>query len=263
MLKPEDLIGTWEMVEYYLEKDGKRVYPLGTGCKGYLMGTDELGRDIFTRIVHGGKKTMTIGAVAVIISAVIAIIVGCLSGYFGGWVDMLLMRVTEVFGAIPFLPFALILSAILAGTNISEDTRIFMIMVILGLLSWTGLARMIRGQVLAEREKEFVIAAKAMGVKESRIAFKHILPNILPQYIVYLSTGVASMIIMVSGFAFLGLGFTAGTPEWGAMLNEARKSLYAHPELLVYPGVCIAATAAAFNLFGEALRDVLERGEAR
>lgn len=117
------------------------------GCKGYMMGTDNLGRDILTRIVHGGKQTMTIGAVAVIISAVIAIIVGCISGYFGGWVDMLLMRVTEIFGAIPFLPFALILSAILAGSNIPENTRIFMIMVILGLLSWTGLARMIRGRL--------------------------------------------------------------------------------------------------------------------
>ncbi len=149
------------------------------GCKGYLFGTDEMGRDVFNRIMHGGKMTMTIGAVAVIISTVIAILVGCLSGYFGGWVDMLLMRVTEIFSAIPFLPFALILSAVLAGSNLSENSRIFMIMVILGLLSWTGLARMVRGQVLAEREKEFVTAAKAMGVKEGKIAFKHILPNVI------------------------------------------------------------------------------------
>lgn len=163
------------------------------GLKGYLFGTDNFGRDMFRRIMHGGKMTMTIGAVSVIISTVIGILVGCLSGYFGGWVDMLFMRITEVFSSIPFLPFALILSAVLAGSNLTENARILMIMTILGLLSWTGLARMVRGQVLAEREKEFVVAAKAMGVRESKIAFRHILPNIISVILVSITLNFAGI----------------------------------------------------------------------
>ena len=230
------------------------------GCKGYFMGTDELGRDIFTRIVHGGKKTMTIGAVAVIISAVIAIIVGCLSGYFGGWVDMLLMRVTEVFGAIPFLPFALILSAILAGTNISEDTRIFMIMVILGLLSWTGLARMIRGQVLAEREKEFVIAAKAMGVKESRIAFKHILPNVISVILVSLTLDFAGCMLTESSLSYLGFGVKLPQPTWGNMLNGCNNELVIGTFWWrwLFPALFLLITTICINIVGDSLRDVLD-----
>ena len=230
------------------------------GCKGYLMGTDELGRDIFTRIVHGGQKTMTIGAVAVIISAVIAIIVGCLSGYFGGWVDMLLMRVTEVFGAIPFLPFALILSAILAGTNISEDTRIFMIMVILGLLSWTGLARMIRGQVLAEREKEFVIAAKAMGVKESRIAFKHILPNVISVILVSLTLDFAGCMLTESSLSYLGFGVKLPRPTWGNMLNGCNNEVVIGTFWWrwLFPALFLLITTICINIVGDSLRDVLD-----
>ncbi len=230
------------------------------GCKGYLMGTDELGRDIFTRIVHGGKKTMTIGAVAVIISAVIAIIVGCLSGYFGGWVDMLLMRVTEVFGAIPFLPFALILSAILAGTNISEDTRIFMIMVILGLLSWTGLARMIRGQVLAEREKEFVIAAKAMGIKENRIAFRHILPNVISVILVSLTLDFAGCMLTESSLSYLGFGVKLPQPTWGNMLNGCNNELVIGSFWWrwLFPALFLLITTICINIVGDSLRDVLD-----
>ena len=221
---------------------------------------NELGRDILTRIVHGGKKTMTIGAVAVIISAVIAIIVGCISGYFGGWVDMLLMRVTEVFGAIPFLPFALILSAILAGTNISEDTRIFMIMVILGLLSWTGLARMIRGQVLAEREKEFVIAAKAMGVKESRIAFKHILPNVISVILVSLTLDFAGCMLTESSLSYLGFGVKLPQPTWGNMLNGCNNELVIGTFWWrwLFPALFLLITTICINIVGDSLRDVLD-----
>ena len=163
-------IFTGALQTYLSSGEGKLVK--SAGLKGYLMGTDGRGRDVFARIAHGGKMTMTIGAVAVIVSSLIAIIVGCLSGYFGGWLDTLLMRITEIFSSIPFLPFAMLLSQIIKNYNVSERMRIFIIMLILGALSWTGLARMIRGQVLAEREKEFVTAARAMGVREGKIAFK-------------------------------------------------------------------------------------------
>ena len=149
------------------------------GLKGYLFGTDTRGADIFQRIINGGKMTMTIGAIAVIISSIIGIVVGCIAGYFGGKVDILLMRVAEIFNAIPFLPFAMILSAVMGRMTLTENTRIFIIMVILGVLTWSGLARLVRGQVLVVRESEYVTAAKAMGVKENVIAFKHILPNVM------------------------------------------------------------------------------------
>ena len=230
------------------------------GCKGYLFGTDEMGRDVFNRIMHGGKMTMTIGAVAVIISTIIAILVGCLSGYFGGWVDMLLMRVTEIFSAIPFLPFALILSAVLAGSNLSENSRIFMIMVILGLLSWTGLARMVRGQVLAEREKEFVTAAKAMGVKEGKIAFKHILPNVISVILVSVTLDFAGCMLTESSLSYLGFGVKLPRPTWGNMLDGCNNELVIGTLWWrwLFPAIFLLITTIAINIIGDTLRDVLD-----
>lgn len=242
----------------YVVKDGKIVAKWG--CKGYLMGTDNLGRDVFTRIIHGGKMTMTIGAVAVIISTVIAIVVGCLSGYFGGWVDMLLMRVTEIFAAVPFLPFALILSAILAGSSLTEDTRIFLIMCILGLLSWTGLAHMIRGQVLAEREKEFVIAAKAMGVKEGRIAFKHILPNVISVILVSVTLDFAGCMLTESSLSYLGFGVKLPRPTWGNMLDGCNNEIVISKFWWrwLFPALFLLITTIAINIIGDTLRDVMD-----
>lgn len=230
------------------------------GCKGYLFGTDEMGRDVFNRIMHGGKMTMTIGAVAVIISTVIAILIGCISGYFGGWVDMLLMRITEIFSAIPFLPFALILSAVLAGSNLSEDSRIFMIMVILGLLSWTGLARMIRGQVLAEREKEFVTAAKAMGVREGKIAFKHILPNVISVILVSVTLDFAGCMLTESSLSYLGFGVKLPRPTWGNMLDGCNNELVIGTLWWrwLFPALFLLITTIAINIIGDALRDILD-----
>ena len=230
------------------------------GCKGYLFGTDDMGRSIFSRIMHGGKMTMTIGAVAVIISTIIAIIIGCLSGYFGGWVDMILMRITEIFSAIPFLPFALILSAVLAGSGIAENTRIFMIMVILGLLSWTGLARMIRGQVLAEREKEFVTAAKAMGVKEGKIAFKHILPNVISIILVSVTLDFAGCMLTESSLSYLGFGVKLPRPTWGNMLDGCNNELVIGTLWWrwLFPALFLLITTIAINIIGDALRDVMD-----
>ena len=198
---------------YLVNEDGELTDK--AGFSGYVMGTDNRGRDILTRIVHGGKMTMTIGAVAVIVSTIIAIIIGCLSGYFGGWVDMLLMRITEIFSSLPFLPFAMMLSYVIRTMPIGETTRIFIIMVMLGLLSWTGLARMIRAQVLAEREKEFVLAAQSMGVKEKRIAFLHILPNVISVILVNVTLNFASCMLTESSLSYLGFGVQQPQPTWG------------------------------------------------
>lgn len=230
------------------------------GFKGYLMGTDGKGRDILTRIVHGGKMTMTIGAVAVIVSTIIAIIVGCLSGYFGGWVDMLLMRVTEIFSSLPFLPFAMMLSYVIRTMPIEETERIFIIMIMLGLLSWTGLARMIRAQVLAEREKEFVLAAKSMGVKESRIAFKHILPNVISIILVNITLDFASCMLTESSLSYLGFGVQQPQPTWGNMLYGANNSIVIQNYWWqwVFPALFLATATISINIIGDALRDVLD-----
>ncbi len=236
-----------------------------SGFKGYLMGTDSNGRDIFTRIIHGGKMTMTIGAVAVIVSTIISIIVGCISGYFGGWVDMLLMRVTEIFSSIPFLPFAMMLSYIIRTMPIGETARIFIIMVMLGLLSWTGLARMIRGQVLAEREKEFVIAAQSMGVKESRIAFKHILPNVVSIILVNVTLNFAGCMLTESSLSYLGFGVQQPQPTWGNMLYGANNSLVIQNYWWqwVFPSIALSLATISINVIGDTLRDVLDPKSSR
>ena len=243
---------------YLLNEEGEVTYK--TGFKGYLLGTDNMGRDILTRIVHGGKMTMTIGAVAVIVSSVIAIIVGCLSGYFGGWVDLLLMRVTEIFSSIPFLPFAMMLSYVIRTMPITETTRIFIIMIILGLLSWTGLARMIRGQVLAEREKEFVIAAQSMGVKEGRIAFKHILPNVISIILVNMTLDFAGCLLTESSLSYLGFGVQQPQPTWGNMLYGANNSIVIQNYWWqwVFPSIFLSIATISINIIGDTLRDVLD-----
>lgn len=260
---PEDMegvsavyVGTFQ--NYAVDEDGKIVEKWG--LKGYLMGTDGYGRDIWTRIVNGGRLTMTVGAIAVIISSIIGIIVGCLSGYFGGWVDMLLMRVAEVVSAIPFLPFALILSLIVATMGLKEMTRIILIMVILGVLSWTGLARLVRGQVLAEREKEFVIAAKAMGVPERKIAFKHILPNVISIIIVSMTLDFASCMLTESSLSYLGFGVALPRPTWGNMLNGSSNSIVIQNYWWqwLFPAVFLMITTICINIIGDALRDVMD-----
>ena len=230
------------------------------GFKGYLFGTDNRGRDVLTRIVHGGKMTMTIGAVAVIVSTLIAIIIGCISGYFGGWVDLLLMRVTEICSSIPFLPFAMMLSYVIRTQPIDETTRIFIIMVMLGLLSWPGLARMIRAQVLAEREKEFVIAAQSMGVKENRIAFKHILPNVISIILVNVTLDFAGCMLTESSLSYLGFGVQQPQPTWGNMLYGANNSLVIQNYWWqwVFPAIFLAIATISINIIGDTLRDVLD-----
>jgi len=230
------------------------------GLKGYLFGTDGYGADIFQRIIQGGKMTMTIGAVAVIISTIIGIVVGCLSGYFGGTVDIVLMRIAEVFAAIPFLPFALILSAVMAQMDISENKKIFILMCILGVLTWTGLARMVRGQVLVARENEYVTAAKAMGVKEGRIAFRHILPNIVSIIFVTLTLDFATCMLTESSLSYLGFGVTYPRPTWGNMLSGSNNStiIKNYWWQWVFTSIFLAVTCICINIVGDTLRDVMD-----
>lgn len=243
---------------YTADEDGSLLQKWGNS--GYLFGTDKNGADIFQRIVNGSKMTMTIGGVAVIISTIIGIIIGCISGYFGGKVDIALMRVTEVFAAIPFLPFAMILSSIMGHMPWSENTKIFLLMCILGFLSWTGLARLVRGQVLVARENEYVTAAKSMGVKESKIAFKHILPNVISIIIVTLTLDFATCMLTESSLSYLGFGVTPPRPTWGNMLNGANNMTVMNNYWWqwLFTALFLAVTTICINIIGDALRDVMD-----
>ncbi|MBR5579183.1 MAG: ABC transporter permease subunit [Lachnospiraceae bacterium] len=229
------------------------------GLKGYLFGTDDMGRDLLNRIANGGRVTMTVGAIAVIISLIIGIVLGGLAGYFGGWIDMLIMRVAEVVGGLPFLPFAMILSAII-GTRISVEQRMYLIMVVLGVLSWPGTCRLIRAQILSQREQEFVIAAKAMGVKEGAIVFRHILPNVLSMILVTATLDFATCMLTESTLSYLGFGISAPTPTWGNMLTSANNSVVIQQFWWrwVFPATIFGICTVCINLIGDALRSAFD-----
>ncbi|HZJ87715.1 MAG TPA: ABC transporter permease subunit [Sphaerochaeta sp.] len=229
------------------------------GLKGYMMGTDQYGRDLFSRLLSGGRVTLTIGAIAVIISGIIGIIVGSFSGYYGGKTDMLLMRLAEVVNAIPFLPLAMILSAII-GSRISETGRIAMIMVILGLLSWPSLARLVRGQILAAREQEFVTAAKAMGITEAKIIFKHILPNVITVVLVNLTLSFALCMLYESSLSYLGFGVNEPNATWGNMLYGCNDStvMANYWWRWVFPSIALSLCTVSINMAGDGMRDAID-----
>ncbi|MBR6657902.1 MAG: ABC transporter permease subunit [Oscillospiraceae bacterium] len=229
------------------------------GLKGYAFGTDNLGRDILTRLVNAGQVTMTVGAIAVVISLVIGIILGGIAGYFGGWTDMIVMRIAEVIGGLPFIPFAMILSAII-GTRISVEQRMYLIMVVLGILSWPGTCRLIRAQILSQREQEYVTAAQAMGVREGTIVFKHILPNVLSLILVSATLDFATCMLTESTLSYLGFGIAPPTPTWGNMLNGANNSVVIQQYWWrwVFTAAIFGVCTICINLVGDALRDAVD-----
>ncbi len=241
---------------YAITEDGSVK---GWGLKGYLMGTDNMGRDVFRRMIVGGRMTMTVGAIAVIISTLIGVLVGGISGYKGGKLDNLLMRLTEIVSSVPFLPFCIILSSIL-GNSINETQRIILIMFILGLLSWPGIARLVRGSVLAEREQEFVTAAKALGVKEFGIIFRHILPNIITVIIVNATLDFATCMLTESSLSFIGFGVSEPNATWGNMLNGAQNGqvIENYWWRWVFPSLALGICTISINCVGDGLRDAID-----
>ena len=201
---------------------------------------------------------MTIGAISVVISTIIGIIIGGVSGFFGGWVDILLQRITEIVASLPFLPMAMILTSII-GNSMSENARIVLMMAVLGFLSWPSLARLVRAQVLAEREKEFVTAANAMGVKKSSIVFKHIIPNVISVIIVSATLDFASCMLTESTLSFLGFGVKLPRPTWGNMLNGCVNSVVIKTYWWrwVFPAIMLSICVICINMVGDGLRDAI------
>lgn len=220
-------------------------------CAEYPLGADGLGRCELSRLLYGARYSLGISFPVLLILAVLGLVIGTLSACGGEVLDHILTFICDVFISFPQLVIAIAIIGIL-GVGVRS------IIIAIVAAMWAWFARMVRSYAILEMGKDYILAARLAGCGIWKLIFQHLIPNILPQFLVYLSTGVASSIIMVSGFAFLGLGLSPETPEWGAMLNSARGTLFSHPEMLVYPGLCILIAAAGFNLFGEALRDIME-----
>lgn len=232
------------------------------GLDGFRFGSDDQGRDIFTRLIHGGKMTMIISLISTVIQIGLGVIIGMVSGFVGGKVDNVLMRFSEIIASFPFYPMLISLSALLPP-GASQEERITMIMILLGLLGWTGLARLVRGQILAERERDYITAARALGVKSWSIMIKHILPNILSIVIVNATIGYAGNLLTESGLSFLGFGVQEPTPSWGNMLTAAQSSdvLNTYWWRWVFPALAVFLTSFSVNLIGDALRDAIDPRE--
>jgi len=217
----------------------------------HWLGTDALGRDVLSRMIYGSWSSIQVGFIAVGISILIGILVGAVAGYYPGWVDIFLMRLVDIMLSIP--TFFLILAVIaLVGPSLIN------IMIVIGVTSWMGVARLVRGEFLALKESDYVIAARALGVPASRIIFRHILPNAMAPVYVSAILGIASAILIESALSFLGLGVQPPTPSWGNILTDGKANIEIAWWLSLFPGLAILVTVLGYNLLGEGLRDALD-----
>jgi len=219
--------------------------------RGHPLGTDKLGRDILSRTIYGSRVSLSVGVATVTLSLVIGLAVGSLSGYAGGWVDEVFMRVVDILLAFPGILLAIAFTAVL-GPGLHH------VIAALCLIGWTGYARLVRGEILTLREREFIQAAQAIGCKPGRVILLHLLPNLLPPLLIQATFGLAAAIIAEGSLSFLGLGVEPPTPSWGAMLNEGRQFMLVAPHLTLYPGLAIMITVLGLNLLGDVLQDRLE-----
>ena len=222
-----------------------------------LLGRDDLGRDVLSRIVHGARISMRVGVTVVLISALIGTLIGAVSGFYGGWIDRFLSGfLFNVFMSFPSLLLAIAMVAFL-GPSLNN------LILALSVIGWVGYARLIRGQVLKVREYDFVTAARALGASDWRLIVRHILPNAIQPLIVQASLGMAGAVLSEASLSFLGLGVPPPTPSWGAMLNDARSYLTIAPHLLLFPGIAVMLTVLAFNFVGDGLREWLDPKQQR
>ncbi|MGM0414057.1 MAG: oligopeptide ABC transporter permease [Bacillota bacterium] len=219
----------------------------------FPLGTDRVGRCILSRILHGARVSIAVGLISMSISVFIGSTLGLIAGYFGGLVDTLISRLVDVVRSVPFLIMAIVIASI-------WGPGLYKLMVLIGILSWTGVARLVRGEVLALREREFIHASRASGADDSRIMFKHLLPNTFAPIIVNATLAVAAAILSEAALSFLGLGIQAPMPSWGNMLNEARNLviLESRPWFWIPPGLMIILTVLSINFMGDGLRDALD-----
>ena len=222
------------------------------GREGFLLGSDELGRDLLSRLIVGSRQSLLIGVVSTVLGVVVGMALGVLAGAFGGWVDTVVMRFIDILLSIPGLLMAISISVLLGQNQYS-------LMIAIAVTQVPIFARLLRGSMLAQRDSDYALAARALGIRKSRIVFGHVLPNSLSPVIVQATLSLATAIIEAAALSFLGLGDPdLARPEWGAMLSNAQDFLSIRPELAVYPALCIIVVALGFTLLGESLREALD-----
>ncbi len=223
----------------------------GIGFKGHLLGTDDLGRDILSRIIYGARVSLIVAVGATLVGAGIGVLIGLVAGYFGGWLDIVLMRIMDGMFSFPFILLAMILITVL-GNGITN------VIFAVGIANVPGFARVTRGQVIIVKEEEYCNACRVVGVSDTRLLFLHILPNCVSQIIVYATLRVASAIISEASLSFLGLGIALPTASWGSILRVGRDCLTTAPHVAGMAGVFILVTVIGFNLLGDGIRDVMD-----
>ncbi|KIL44597.1 ABC transporter permease [Jeotgalibacillus soli] len=221
------------------------------GTAAHLLGTDNLGRDILSRIIYGSQVSLMVGVTSVILAGIIGVFIGLISGFYGGIIDNILMRLVDSFLAIPNILFALVILTIFGPSVIT-------LIVVLGVTNWVSYARLVRGEVLSIKEREFVKAARSIGVKNNKIILRHLLPNVISSFIVISTLSVATTIILEASLSFLGLGIQPPTVSWGGILSDGRDYLATSWWLATFPGVTITITVLGIIFLGDWLRDVLD-----
>ena len=245
-----------QTTEKYL-KDNLRATP----SKEHWLGTDNEGYDVFVRLMYGGRISLTVSFIAVFLITIIGVVMGGISGFFGGAVDNIIMRVCDILICLPGVPILLIISTILDASDIDAKYRIYLLMIYLTFISWPGTARLVRGQILSLREQEFMVAAEAMGYSTGRKIFKHLVPNVMPQLIVQMTLSLGSMILYEATLSYLNLGVKAPYAAWGTMINIISTNeaiLQNHWYIWVPAGVCIVIAVLGFNFVGDGLRDAMD-----
>lgn len=224
---------------------------LASPSQKHLIGTDHLGRDLFARLLYGGRVSLAVSFLAVVLSIILGVSVGLLAGYYGGILDAVLMRLTEAILALPGLFVGLIVLTVF-------DRTIWTVVLLIGLLRWVVPARLVRSEIIKYRAEEFVVAARAVGVPDARIIWRHLWPQALPTAIVATSFGVAQAILIESSLSYLGLGIQPPLASWGNMLTGAQNYVFTSPSLALFPGLAIFLTVLAYNSIGDGLRDALD-----
>lgn len=231
----------------------------------HWLGTDALGRDIMTRVMQAGRISLTVGLASMVLSVFLGALLGAISGYYRGIADQIIMRIADLLMTVPNLPLLFIFGAMLSEWKVPTDYRMYIVMLMLSVVNWPGMARMVRGQMLSLREREFMQAAEVLGLRDRRKLVGHLLPNIVPLLIVMATLNIGGSILSESVLSFFGLGVMPPTPTWGNMIDAANNMIdfQDHPWLWIPPGVSIFATVIAINIFGDGLRDVLDPKQKR
>ena len=248
---------SWQILQ---EKSSRQYDQYSFPNMKHWLGTDMYGMDMLTRLMYGGRVSLLIGFIVIIIETVIGVIFGGISGYFGGWVDNLIMRIVDIFYCIPSMPVIIILGAAMDASRVDPTVRMIYLMLILGFLGWAGIARLVRGQILSLREQEFMTATEACGISVKSRIFKHLIPNVIPQLIVNCTMGLGSVIITEATLSFLGLGVKFPFASWGNIINDVNNThvLTTYWFIWIPAGLLLLLTVLAFNLVGDGLRDAFD-----